>query len=256
MKTIYFQSVLLSMITLCFISCGKTPKNPKIKENEMDVKIEKAIANREFDKAREYAQTFSDYQNMADEFSARQERMNKINKAQISVMIDGGDIEGTESLAKELDALPVFWNLIENNVNKLYPAQFNSLYTILSRYPFTASYHKQFHGTPRTLDYAEEYAQTKEPYLKDSYYKTNVGYNDEVHKFNNIVTSILNRAIFEGNTTHIRHLLLLLKPEAVEISRTDAGYGEYGKEINIQYSLENNAKADALQKIKDAGINL
>ena len=79
-----------------------------------------------------------------------------------------------------------------------------------------------------------------------------MGYNTEVAKYNRLVSQVIDLATFDGNKEYLRKLLPLLKPEAVETSRKKVS----DCYLDISYKLVNNAKTDALRKIKEAGINL
>ena len=213
--------------------------------------IEQLISNRDYDKACEKANKLD----RAD----KEQALAKINKAQLSVMVVNNSVEDAQYLAQELNAMPEFFEVLEHNVQKIYARDFRSLYNMLTRYPITASFHSKLSDSCLDIyiENAHEYVADHTSGYKEYYYSTNVGYNDEVGKYNRLVEQVLDLAIFDGNKEYIRKLLPLFKPEAVEngkkYTRTDT-WGE--KEYDILYKLENKAKAEAQRKIKEAGINL
>lgn len=248
-------------LSLLFVFGVFDSKSKDTKMLNGDQQIEQALQNREFDKAREIAMKFND-DNRLDEKSERQIRLDKINKAQISLMLSDGNLDDAEALSRELGCSELFWEEVNKNIRPLYEADFRSLYMLLSNYPFTTNYHSQlkrfYIGYIR---YAQDYAVNKEQSMysdiadsKTHYYNTNVGYNDEVTKFNNIVLKIVDLAVFDEKTAELKKLVSLLKPEAVETRRKKVD--QYSDYYDIDYKLENRAKQQALDKIKEAGIRL
>ncbi len=221
-----------------------------------DQQLEKALSNREFEKAREIAMRFSDEKGRYEYHSKREIQTNRVNKAQITWMISEGNLEDAETLSRELGCTDVFWEEISKNIRPLYESDFRSLYLLLCNYPFTASYHSQLKRYDVSyLPKAQNYAVNKDgSYYKQYYYSSNVGYNDEVAKFNNIVNKIINLAIFDEKASDLKKLVSLLKPEAVETSRKCVD--DYNDYYDIYYKLENSAKQQALAQIKEAGIRI
>ena len=217
--------------------------NPKREQQ-----IEQAIAAREYDKAREIAVKM-----VGDAY--RKRSIDKVNFAQLSYVLDNSSLEDAEYLAKELNAIPILWKVIERNTYKLYERDFRTLYTMLSRYPMKAVYHSSLVDFSNAA-MAKANAWSREDYdihsNDASYYASNVAYNDEVMLFNRIVLQIIDLAIYDGKKEYIKKMMPMLKPEAVEIGRKATGEYAY----TYSYKLENKAKADALRKIKEAGINL
>lgn len=243
-------AVWVSCTQLFLQSCNNPVKNSLKKQ----ANIEEAIANRDFDKAREIARTIVGTSN-------RDPALYRINKAQISLAMENS-LEDAEALAKELDASYEYWELVSQQINKLYSKDFRALYRVLIAYKFTAPYHAEYTCSDGLEEWAVGAATRmqngeRRPLNANAYYNTNVGYNTEVAKYNEIVSQALNLAIFEGNADDVRKILPLLKPEAVMIKKTFVEESDVsGKEYKRTFKLENKAKADALRKIKEAGINL
>lgn len=250
----------LVIVACCFVftltSCGKK------KYTKEQTKIERYLSERNFDKAREVAMGIppkAKYVNSEGEWSyIRNESLDKINTAQLSTFIAAGELEDAEALANELDVMPVFWKLVEKNLSKLYGNNFHSLYSLLTRYPFTTTYYEKLVDffTP-DFSYAQEYASKGIDHFdsKKYYYSTNVGYNDEISKNNKLVMQVINMAILDNNVECIKKMMLLLKPEAVEVSRVKSrkNYPDYA---TITYKLENTAAKEVKEKARQAGVNL
>lgn len=216
-------------------------------EKSKNQKIEQLISNRDYDGARQKANKL----NRKD----KEETLAKINKAQLSVMVVEFSLKDAEYMAQELNAMPEFFEVFENNIQSVYSKDFRGLYNLLSRYPITASYHAQLsHIDDLRLQWAHAYAGGDHSSIyEEYYYSTNVAYNTEIGRLNKLVSQVLDLAVFDENKEYLRKLLPLFKPEAVEAKRVKQDNRGY---YNISYKLENNAKADALRKIKEAGINL
>lgn len=252
---------MLFLIPYCidYFEQSGSKQSPKISKQAL--KIEEAIANREFEEARmlvlgmEEPKDDGQYARAYGEKSEKEQLMEKVNRAQISLMVSDGDLEDAASLSSELNCTDLFWEEISKNVRHIYESSFRELYILLTRYPITATFHPHIQHL-YLLDYerAERYAR-EGGYGKDSYFEYNVGYNDQVGKFNNIVLSIIDLAIFDGKTADLKKLVLLLKPEAVETRRKKSS--EYHDDwFDIDYKLENRAKQQALAKIKEAGLRI
>lgn len=217
-------------------------------EKSNNQEIEQLISNRDYDKARQVANKLDGRD--------KEETLTKINKAQLSVMVVEFSLKDAEYMAQELNAMPEFFEVLEHNIQSVYSKDFRGLYNLLSRYPISASYHAQLsHIGDTDLQWAHAYAGGDHSSIYEKYYySTNVGYNTEIGRLNKLVSQVLDMAIFDENKDYIRKLLPLFKPEAVETKRVEQK--DFSGGYNISYKLENTAKADALRKIKEAGITL
>ena len=215
-------------------------------EKSSNQEIEQLISDRDFDKARQKANKLG---------REKEETLKRINKAQLSVMVIEFSLKDAEYMAQELNAMPEFFEVLEHNISSVYSKDFRGLYNLLTRYPIEATYHPELkHLWSHDLEDAEKYAAGGSDFYKDKYLKTNVGYNTEVAKYNKLVEQVIDLATFDGNKEYLRKLLPLLKPKAVETQRSWEEKEHYY--LTIKYKLENKAKADALRKIREAGINL
>lgn len=245
--------IVLAVIVGIFVL---TPSIPMIalfaldsSEKSSNQKLEQKISDRDFDGARELANKLGR--------NEKEKAIERINKAQLSVMVVNNSLEDAQYLAQELDAMPEFFDVLEHNVQKVYERDFRGLYNMLTRFPIIASYHALLsHVCDADLDLANSYIadHNSSSLYKEKYYSTNVGYNDEVGKYNRLVEQVLYLAIFDGDKEKIKKLLPLLKPEAVETKRIKQNDFQGG--YNISYKLENAAQANAQRKIKEAGIIL
>jgi hypothetical protein len=193
-----------------------------------------------------------------DDLYRVKERMEKINRAQISVMVSDGDIVAAEMLSREVGCSDIFWDEVNKNINYLYMNDFRSLYTLLSGYTLEAAFFPQLRhidGSKIGNEYYDK--ETNEPYLR------------EIARYNSIVLRVLDLLIFDEKKAEIKKMLNLLKPEAIEKERKS--FVEHVQEYDynekkhvsvrhtyydIDYKLENRAKQQALAKIKETGIRL
>ena len=155
-------------------------------ENRLNSKIERAIAVRDFDKARELSQGYPSNWD-------RGKQLYNINKSQISLMIDDGMWEDAASLAKELNSYYVYEILFRENIGKLLSAQrYDIILNTLTGWINYESY-DDFLGLV-------------------SYNHLNGGlYNAD---YNNIVDNVINHAIIEENVGLIKKCLILYKADS------------------------------------------
>lgn len=152
-------------------------------ENRLNSKIERAIAVRDFDKARELSQGYpSDWD--------KGKQLYNINKSQISLMIDDGMWEDAASLAKEINSYYVYEILFRENITKLLTAR---------------RYDVIFNTLTGWINY-DEY----DDYLGYvNYFQLNGGLDNS--DYNNIVDNVINHAIIEENVGVIKKCLVLYR---------------------------------------------
>lgn len=226
------------IITCCFVltltSCEKT-------YTKEQTKIEKYLSERNFDKAREVALTIpSDefyYKDMDTRVYYQQEAIDKINKAQLSLLIADNMWYDAEALSHELNADDVFFELFTKNLNKLLRSEnYSLIFTILSTHSLSA----QFFPTVNNVYFTRP--------GEAEYNSGNFKYNKEVQAYNSVVDGLLNALIMNQDKELLRKCIQLYKKEAVQVSG-----GEWDE---AKYALKDNARKNAQQKIKDAGIKL
>lgn len=236
----YYKSVtlvtIILMFTLSFQSCDKT----YTKEN---AKIEKCLSKRDFDKAREIAQKIpsDEYYFNRNEGGKRhyykQEALDKINKAQLSMMTSDGQWDDARAFAQELDALNIYQELFGNNINKLLQnGRYETILLVLSSWKIESPY--------------REIVDNHILAGKGGMYEANgnVPYNEEVQAYNKIVDAVVQYAIINDELKVIKKCVALYKPEAIYVKYE---YGDKGI-----YTLKNNAKELALKNLKENGITL
>lgn len=235
-KSTTFVAIIIFMFTLSLQSCDNT-------YTKKNAKIEKYLAERNFDKAREVAQQIpsDEYYFNKNEGNKRhyyqQDAMIKINKAQLSLMTAEGQWDDARAFAQELDALNIYQELFGNNINKLLQnRQYETILLVLSSWKIENPYRETVDN--HTLA------------GKGGMYEANgnVPYNEEVQAYNKIVDAVIQYAIINDELKVIKKCVALYKPEAVYVKYE---YGDKGI-----YTLKNNAKELALQNLKENGITL
>ena len=238
----------MSILTSCY-------EIRETKEKEKKSKIEKMISKQKYDKARTLALKL-EYEN------DKKDVLYRINAAQLGAKMKDGQIEDAEALAKELDAVPVFMDLVVKNMDKFYSNNFRALYSCLVSFPFTTRYHEQlvdisFSDIGFAEDYAAKLARNDDSFSVgyDYFYSTNVGYNYEINKYNVSIMQAFNLALLDKDIDRINLLFSLLKPEAVEVNRVTTKKGDYPRGT-ITYKLKNRAAEEAIKKAKQVGVKL
>jgi|GEM_PF-5111684 len=162
--------------------------NLRFTEEKGKAQIEQCIAERQFDKAREIAHKI-EYDYCQDE----QIQIDKINQAQLGVLIADNDWETAHDMANELDVLEEYYDSFSKNIDKLLrQGKVNFVLSTLSSWQFNE-------GDGNWYDYNKETGP----------------YNDNVNK-------LLNYAILNNNTEIIRKCYSLYRP-------TCTGYTNSGK---------------------------
>jgi len=236
-KSVTFIAIVALMFALALQSC----ENTYTKENS---KIEKCLSKRDFDKAREIAQSIApeDYYYSSDDHKRhyyRQEAMLKINQAQLSIMTADGQWDDAQAFAQELNATDAFQELFRNNINKLLKSrQYETILLILSSWQIEKPYRERVENSNYTEkgDIHEEIG--------------NVPFNEEVQAYNKMVDGILQYAILNDELGLTKKCIALYKPEAVLVKK------EKKYPNSETYTLKNNAKTRALEILKENGITL
>ena len=155
-------------------------------EKRLNSKIEKALAVRDFDKARDLSQGYpSDWD--------KGEQLYNINKTQISLMIDDGMWEDAAVLAKELNSYYVYEILFRENLGKL-----------LNK--------KRYDVILNTLTGWINYASYDDYLGHVNYSKLNGGLYDS--DYNAMVDNVINHAIIEENVGLIKKCLILYRADS------------------------------------------
>ena len=171
--------------------------NLRFTEEKGKAQIEQCIAERQFDKAREIAHKI-EYDYCQDE----QIQIDKINQAQLGVLIADNDWETAHDMANELDVLEEYYDSFSKNIDKLLrQGKVNFVLSTLSSWQFNEA---------GGLGY---------------------DYNKETSPYNDNVNKLLNYAILNNNTEIIRKCYSLYRP-----SFTD--YTNSGKRIYENTALK------------------
>lgn len=149
----------------------------------------------------------------------------KIVKSEISFFFKSGDYNRAKSTALEAKMFYVYNGELPNLINNLIDKnKVDDVISILSKYTFTNSIYKN-----------------------DSYYSnTNREYNKEANKFNDMINSLFNDALFKQNRSILKKCLLLYVPI---VENDDQNKFKDKKIVN---SYKKNAK----NKLREARITL
>jgi hypothetical protein len=147
----------------------------------------------------------------------------KIVSAEVTYFFKIGEYNRAKSTAMEAKMFFVYNEEIPNLINNLIDKnKVDEAVSILSKYTFT-----------NAID-------------KDNGYNRNSAYNDEANKFNDMINSLFNDALFKQNKSILKKCLLLYVP----IVENDGQY--YFKDKKIVNSYKKNAR----NKLREARITL
>lgn len=237
MATQIGKIILIGAIAIACInglpSCQKT-------YTKESAKIEKLIAERNFDKAREIANSIP-----ADEFEFingervyyRPTLITKINTAQLSILTSDGQWYDAQDLALEIGAQDEFQQLVSANLNRILRTQnYDMIFEILSTWQISHHYYPE----------VSNYTLTNKGSIYES--KGNIPYNEDVESYNHTVDAVLQALIINQRTDLIKKCLPLYKEEAVFVKKE---YGDKGI-----FKLEHKARKSAMEKLKAEGITI
>lgn len=231
MKTNNYKIVNVLLILLVIITgCGNK-----------EAKIDEAIANRDFEKARKIALKTSDNTNW-DSVNHRAVYLLKVNRAQLAYIIDTEkDWIFAEQLARELNAEDAFHEVFASKIRELAQSgNWELISNVLSTWVVPVSYKEICMQVYARLSKLPEYS--------------NSAYNHDVDLLNNSVDVVLSKAIADKNTDHMKQCLMWYKPIAVQKDMKQNATNEYT--YDITYELKNTAFDAAKAKVKQIGIKL
>lgn len=205
-------------------------------------KIEKLISERNFDKAREIANSIPanafEYIN-GGRMYYRTNLMTKINTAQLSILTSDGQWYDAQDLALEIGAQDEFQQLVSANLNRILRTQnYDMIFEILSTWQISHHYYSE----------VSDYSLTDKGDIHES--QGNVPYNEDVQSYNQTIDAVLQALIINQRTDLIKKCLPLYKEEAVFVKMKA---NEYNTAI---FKLENKARKSAMEKLKAEGITI
>ena len=246
-------SRFLIVIAICsfFVSCksqqdedeAETKDCIEIKsENEKYKSVEEAIANYDFLTARKYLSCYPNtYYNGGDRSSESEYGFNKntnkyvekltlIVKAEISFLIANGESVKAQNVASESGMEEEYQKAIPNVINTLMGKRdYESVFSILTTWTFKTSFNPDISA--------------------NEYYSSNLKYNEEAQKYNDMIDNVLKAAIINEDKKTATKCLPLYVPVAITDPKTAKKHETEQKSI-----LKNEARIAAKQKMAEAGI--
>jgi hypothetical protein len=151
----------------------------------------------------------------------------KIVQAEVTYFLNEGEYSRALASANESDLLPVYKDKLPSAINKwVDEKKYDIVLRVLTIYTFETRFEK------------EE--------------STSQEYNDEISEFNDMLSSLTNAALLEGNAEVLKKCLLIIKPIAIEDTKGPK-YPGGGSQHSI---LSDKPKQDLISKINEAGISL
>lgn len=229
------------VIAMCLQSCItgtiiNAHRNRKARK--ATIKIEKALDERDFQKAREILLTINDDRNTLFAFCddvpkemTRDFQQNKINEAQLTYLIMEGEYEIAQSVCKDYDCQKAFQNIFAKNIEFLsQKQQYDFIFKVLLYWQFQK----------RFIEKGDEYAN-------DSRWGSGE-YNQEIQAYNQLIHSILQNCILNNDVQNARRCLLFYKPEA-EIKK------KLGNNKYLFSKTKQTAKQEAIAMMQEAGMD-
>ena len=223
MKHIIYY-LILACLVCSFTACSKLSKAAKY-----EAKLEECIAKRDFLSARNYYHKYAGLHlmGMGEE---RDQLLRKLNIAEINYVMDQSGIEDAYFLADELGAKIEYLEVLAKCSSKLINSnQSNQLLSMLVTWNF--NYH--FENSAKWGYYSGKSIDL---------------YNAENNAYNSILDVLLNYALFTEDKDLIQKVIKLYRPIAEAVVDRDQSW--------VRNQRIDQAKKDALNKIKNSGIKL
>lgn len=241
---------LLIALSLGFVSCDSLNNYKRAR-----AKVDKLIAEREFEKARDVA-------NNVGKQKVKEELLNTISFTQFNMMIEDGDYETASQLARELRQENLFYDSFLKNIRQIVKrGNYNFIFDTFMDWqcPCEAKTYEQNYLL-KNFDYLLEEREPRKDY-KGDYYRVTAGeYNWFVRPVNNAVDVVLQKVMFEGNPNNIRRCLMCYKPYSI-FDKKEKTNDFCGKEkdddhryYKFYFKMQNTAKEDAEKMLQEAKI--
>jgi hypothetical protein len=245
-------SRFLIVITICsfFVSCKSKQDEDEAEtkdciegktETEKYKSVEEAIANYEFLTARKYLSCYQNtyYDSHGDRDSENDwnkntnkyvEKLTLIVKAEISFLIANGESVKAQNVASESGMEEEYQKAIPNVINTLMGKRdYESVFSILTTWTFKTSFNPDISA--------------------NEYYSSNLKYNEEAQKYNDMIDNVLKAAIINEDKKTAAKCLPLYVPVAITDPKTAKKDETEQKSI-----LKNEARIAAKQKMAEAGM--
>lgn len=222
------KRIIYYLILACLV-CSFTACSRQSKATRYPIKVEECIAKRDFASARTYCEK---YQLLHWNGEKAQAMLKKTNIAEINYVMDQSGIEDAYFLADELGAKIEYLEVLAKRSSKMINSnQSNQLLSMLVTWNF--NYHFE-----NNVDWRSGYIGERGIDL----------YNAENNAYNSILDVLLNYALFTEDKDLIQKVIKLYRPIAEEVRDRD--------QDRVRTQRNDQAKKDALKKVKDSGIKL
>ena len=222
------KHIIYYLILACFV-CGFTACSKKSKATKYQIKVEECIAKRDFASARSYCQK---YQGLSWDGENARAMLKQTNIAEINYVMDQSGIEDAYFLADELGAKIEYLEVLAKRSSKLINSnQSNQLLSMLVTWNFNYHFENNTNWISggigiRGIDL----------------------YNVENNVYNSILDVLLNYALFTEDKDLIQKVIKLYRPIAEVVWDRDDHW--------VRNQRNDEAKKNALKKVKDSGIKL
>lgn len=249
MKKIIY--VLLVAVSFGFVSCDNWINGyPRTR-----AKVDKLLANREFEKARELVNK---------KVSARIDRqgmLKNISRTQITILFEDGEYETASALARELKMEDVLSDAFFKNIRQIIKRnRYDFVFETLMDWQCPAEAKTYKEDLAKNFDYLLEEREPTKDYNGKYYPCLGGQYNWCVRPVNNTIDIVLQKVMFEGNPNNIRRCLMCYKPYSVfdkKVKTNEFCGREKTEEMRYYkffFKMQNTAKEDAEKMLHEAKI--
>jgi hypothetical protein len=215
--------IVLTSSTILIYSCEsqldkdreqfETEVKPKLVEKYKCDNIDDCISKYQFEGARAYMGA-----TLFDEFGENEEGLRKITRAEITYLIENGELEKAKSVANESDMWDEYQNAIPQLLTTLIEKrEYDQVFAILLTWKF------------------------KYTFVSTDEWGENADFNEERNLFNDLVDNVFKSAIFNNNLEIAKKCLFVYAPISIE------------HKYNGGFDLKNEAKDAAIKQLQEQG---
>jgi len=246
------QIPILFIISIMLFSCKSEQEKDEAEtkdcmeaktENEKFKSVEEALANYDFLTARKYLSCYPNTYYLSNgrressiydwnkNTNKYVEKFTLIVKAEVSYLIANGETVKAQNVASESGMEEEYQKAIPNVINTLMGKRdYESVFSILTTWTFKTSFNPDISAN-------------------DDYYSSNLKYNEEAQKYNDIIDNVLKSAILNDDIKTAKKCLPLYVPFAITDPKTAKKEKDEQKSI-----LKNEARIAAKQKLAESGM--
>ena len=250
--------VLLIALSFGCVSCDNYWNNWR----RSRAKIDKLLAERRFEEAREVANKISGGGLSGEDEKLKAELLKEISLTQLNFLLEDGEYEIASALAHELRMEDLFYDVFFKNIRQIVKSgNYDFVFETIMDWQCPCDAQLCERNLLKNFNYLLEERKPNHRRSNGTYNPCIGGrYNWFIRPVNNAVDVVMQKVMYEGNPTNIRRCLMCYKPYSVfdrkvRTDETNNMVKEGDKYwYDFYFKLQNTAKEDAEKMLREAKI--